>query len=104
MVGMFVHLGTEIIGLGLPVAWRLGPGDGQAVFLLHDLFLIGLCAGASLLPSTSPTLRQGRTFAAGAALVGAAAFLHDNILHGTVRIEFVALLYMMVVIAVPFRP
>ncbi|WP_158705014.1 hypothetical protein [Salinibacter altiplanensis] len=104
MRSSIAHLGIEIFGLGLPVAWGLDPTDERGAFLLHDLFLLGLCTGTSLLPQAAPTLRQGRLFAAGATLVGAAAFLHDNVLHGTVEIEFVALLYLVAVISVPFRP
>ena len=98
-------MAVEILLLGRPVHWghRAGP-VGEEVALLYDLLLAALCVCAALLSSAQCSLSQCRAWAVGALLVGAGVFLRSDIIQGAVQSEFVALLYLLVVVVVPFRP
>lgn len=104
-LGLGIYVAVEIFLLGRPVRWVYRAGYvGEEVALLYDLLLAALCVCAALLPSAQWSLNQCRAWAAGALLIGAGVFLRSDIIQGTVQIEFVALLYLLVVVVVPFRP
>ena len=103
--GLGIYVGVEILILDRPVRWVHQTGFvGEEVALLYDLLLATLCVGAALLPAVECSLDRCRAWAAGALMTGAGVFLRSDIIHGTIQIEFVALLYLLVVVVVPFRP
>lgn len=105
LLGLVVYVGVEIVVLGRPVWWFHRPEfPGEGVALVDDLLLIFLCIGSAVLPATKCSLNRCRAWAAGGLLIGAGVFLRSDMIQGTVEIEFVALLYLLVVVAVPFRP
>jgi hypothetical protein len=104
-LGLGIYVAVEIFLLGRPVRWVYRAGYvGEEVALLYDLLLAALCVCAALLPFAQCSLNQCRAWAAGALLIGAGVFLRSDIIQGAVQIEFVALLYLLVVVVVPFRP
>lgn len=105
-LGLLLYVGTEVLALGRPVVWLHDASEtADKVVLTEDLLLFALCSAAALLPILRPTLAQGRAFGAVSTVVGVGIFLRSDLTQGMmVEVEFIALLYLMVLVAVPFRP
>lgn len=105
-LGLLLYVGAEILALGRPVVWLQGAGGTvEPVVIAEDLLLFALCGAAALLPAFRPSLAQGRALGAVGTVVGAGIFLRSDLTQGMmVEVEFIALLYLLVVVVVPFRP
>jgi PAS domain S-box-containing protein len=105
-LGLFLYVSVEVLALGRPVVWGQGAGEtAETVAIAEDLLLFVLCGAAAVLPTFRPTLTQGRALGAAGTVVGAGIFLRSDLAQGMmVEIEFIALLYLLAVVVVPFRP
>lgn len=104
-VGLLLYVGVEILLLGRPVSWiETVEEAGVHVTLLDDLLLLGLCIGAIVLQATRSSLGTSRLYAAVSTIVASGIFFRSDLAGGGVEIEFIALLYLFIVVAIPFRP
>lgn len=104
-LGLLMYVGIELLFLDAAVRWgHLSGGSGPVVDLSSDLLLATLCVGTALLPSANCSLNHCRGWVAAALLIATGVFLRSDILRGTIQFEFVALLYLVVIVVVPYRP
>lgn len=105
LLGTAVRVLVETIGFGVPVVWLPDPARPHAeAVLAYDLVIGLLNVGIVGLSATGCSLRWGRAIAAAAFLLGAGTVFHDGLLHGSIDLNWVVLVYLLVVAAVPFRP
>jgi len=103
--GLLLYVGIEILLLGRPVSWIENVGAaGVQVALVEDLLLLGLCIGAVVLQATGPSLVVGRLYAAVSTVVASGIFFRSDLVEGMVEVEFITLLYLFIVVAIPFQP
>jgi PAS domain S-box-containing protein len=79
--------------------------DGASVLLIDDLFNAGVAVLCLVFAWWGCSLRAGRRFMAGALLAAVAVTLSDDLLYGDLQDPgYLAVIYMLAVVAVPFRP
>ena len=105
MLGAAVHLGIAGLVRGEAVRWTYSAVGAHEVAALYHAVVFAIGAGLVALSVVRCPLSVGRGVVAGAALVATGASMHDDLLRGTpVAVEFVIMIYMVVVVTVPFRP
>ena len=105
LLGTVLRVGVETTVLGRPLVWLpTSSASVVEVALVYDVFISILLLGIIGLPPLGCPLRWGRLLAALGVLLGAGAVFHEGLLYGSVDVEWVALVYLLVVAAVPFRP
>jgi len=110
ILGTVVRIGIEAVVLGRPLVWL--PVRGTEVVeavLAYDLFAIGLCATGMACAERTLPLRASRLLVGVGFLLGAAAVMHEGVVHegavqGTVDVAWLMLVYIMVTAAIPLRP
>ena len=106
LVGVFSHVAISVLLLGKSVAVLPAPNQGpDTLLLLDDLFNAGVAALCLALAWRGCSLKTGRWFMAVALLAASAVTLFDDVLYGDLQnTGFLTVIYMLAVVAVPFRP
>lgn len=101
LILVLVHMGL----LGRPTTWWYPEPVTETVFVLWDK-VVGLlaCAGAIALGWTGCRLSTGRLAGGGLALaVAAVSLIHDGF-RGILSVEYLILVYLLIVAVIPYRP
>ena len=105
LLGTGTHVALSVAIRGERVRWTYSAPAGEEVAVLYHGLVVAVGLGLLGLSFTRCGLRTGRLAGAVAALVAAAAAMHDDLLHGTpVAVEYVIMIYMVAIVTVPFRP
>jgi hypothetical protein len=106
LVGEGCYILLSVLVLGRPAAMVPGPGlDASTILLLDDTFNAALGALCLMLVWQRCSLKTGRRFTAAALLLAGAVNLYDDVLYSTLQDPgFLTVIYMLWVVAVPFRP
>ena len=106
LVGVLAHVLISMFVLGKSVVLLPAPNQGPStLLLLDDLYNAGLAGLCLVLAWQGCSLTTGRWVMAGALLSAAAVTLFDDVLYGSLQnTGFLTVIYMLAVVAVPFRP
>jgi len=107
LLGTAIRVIVEALALGRPLAWTPSLETSiREIPLVYDAGIAVLSAGIMGLSAMQCSLRWGRLLAAVFFLLGAGATIHEGLLYGpeSVDVEWVTLVYLLVVAAVPFQP
>ena len=106
LVGVVAHVALVTTVLDDAVQWTYStvPASGEIAIAYHVVVAI-VGAALMLVASHVKSLSAGRATAGLAVLIICGASLHDDVLRGEpVSISFVVMIYLVGVVAVPFRP
>lgn len=104
LVGTWLRVLVEVVAFGYPVVWLPTSSSlGPEVALAYDASISLLCLLIVGLSRSTCSLRWGRAVAGATLLLGSALIIHDGLLQGTLDSEWVVLVYLLFVTAVPFR-
>lgn len=107
LVNTFCYVAINVLVLDRPMALTPEPPVEQSVVLLiDDVYMVVVSLLYLLLGWKGCSLRAGRILTALVLLLGGAVMLYDDILYGrTIQSPgFISMIYMVAVIAIPFRP
>jgi len=105
LTGVFILILVNWGFLGRPVNWWYPAANATAALVLWDkVIVLILCAGAVALGRFNSTLTVGRVAGAGLALGIAGVSLVHDAYRGVLSVEYLILVYLLVVIVVPYRP
>jgi signal transduction histidine kinase/DNA-binding response OmpR family regulator len=105
VLGALVHLGIEVGGRGKSMVWLYTGPTGHEIAVLYHIAILGVGAGLIGLPRIHVSLGGGRLAVAVTILMACSFSIHDDLLRGaTISIAFVVMVYMSILVMVPFRP
>ncbi|MFB6279525.1 MAG: response regulator [Salinibacter sp.] len=105
LLGILILVPVNVVLLGRPTAWWYSGGAGPEAFVLWDKAVVAaLCVGAVWIGRSACRLSVSRGAAAGLALLVAVVSLVHDAYRGVLSIEYVILIYLLVVGVIPYRP
>ena len=105
LTGAAAHAALSVVVRGERVRWTYSAAGAEEVAVLYHVVVAAVGVGLLGLSYTTCSLQLGRLAGGAAALVGVAAAMHDDLLHGTpVAVEYVLMVYTLMIVMVPFRP
>jgi signal transduction histidine kinase/DNA-binding response OmpR family regulator len=105
MTGVLILILVNWGLLGRPVSWWYPAANATAALVLWDKVLVlVVCGVAVVLGRSNCTLTVGRVAGAGLALGIAAVSLVHDAYRGVLSVEYLILVYLLVVAVVPYRP
>lgn len=103
LFGVVLHILTNYL-LGGSVVWVATSATPSTIILLNDLFLAGLCGILVALSTSDLSLPSSRAVASVLLLLAAAASFFDDATRGRIGSQYVIVMYLLVVISIPYKP
>ena len=103
--GALLHVLIEVLGRGKSIVWLYAEPGGHEIAVMYHVVTSAVGAGLFAIPTLRGSLRTGRLAVAATLLMACSFSIHDDLLRGaSVSIAFVVMLYLMILVLVPFRP
>lgn len=103
--GALLHVLIEVLGRGKSIVWLYAEPGGHEIAVMYHAVTSVIGGGLIAIPLLRGSLRMGRLAVAATLLTACSFSIHDDLLRGaSVSIAFVVMLYLMILVLVPFRP
>lgn len=103
LFGVFLHVLINYL-LGGSMVWASVQPEPSTIILADDLFIAGLCGIVVALSGSELSLSSSRGLMAVVLLLAAAASFFDDTATGAFGAQYVVVMYLLVIIAVPYKP